>query len=438
MKAEFHIGNRNRLYEALPEGTMLLVFSGRAPRKTADEFYPFFAHRNFVYLTGLEKEGFVLMAVKADGEVHESVFIQPKDFMKERWTGVRLSPEEVLEKSGIQDIRYVNNFETDLGHILRHAHVDNIAMDLHKEEPADQDHPAMQMSEYMRKNYPGLRLINIMPIMKKLRVNKQPCEIEAMRKAVKITREGIIAMMRNSHPGMYEYQYKAEWDRALTWNGVLSPAFPSIISAGKNNFCIHYYEYMGRANDGDMILNDVAAIYDNCVNDVSRGWPANGKYTEKQRKLYMCAYNTSQYMFSIIKPGMPMKDVDLIARHYCCEELKKIGLLESYDEIGKYMWHGGAHHIGYDTHDQVDATGLIQPGWVFCVDIGIYCEEWGIGFRIEDNCLVTEDGCENLTASIPRSIEEIEALMAETDHSPIDGNEYGGETPVRPAEYVCG
>ena len=110
---------------------------------------------------------------------------------------------------------------------------------------------------------------------------------------------------------------------------------------------------------------------------------------------------------------MLMDDVDKTARRYCYEQLKKIGLLSSYDEIGKYMWHGGAHHVGYDVHDVVDALGKpIAPNMVFCVDIGIYAEELGIGFRVEDNCLVTPTGAENLSASVPRTIEDIEAVMA--------------------------
>ena len=91
--------------------------------------------------------------------------------------------------------------------------------------------------------------------------------------------------------------------------------------------------------------------------------------------------------------------------------------MKSYDEIGKYMWHGGAHHIGYDVHDVVDMTHPVAPGMVFCVDIGIYCEDWGIGFRVEDNCLVTENGCVNLSAVIPRKLEDIEDYMAQFPHT---------------------
>lgn len=108
---------------------------------------------------------------------------------------------------------------------------------------------------------------------------------------------------------------------------------------------------------------------------------------------------------------MPMKEVDTMIRRFNAERLVEAGVLASVDEIGKLMWHAGAHHIGYDVHDMVKMPETVQPNMVFCVDIGVYHEEWGIGFRLEDNCLVTENGCENLSAAIPRTVEEIEAVM---------------------------
>ncbi|MCD7739056.1 MAG: M24 family metallopeptidase [Lachnospiraceae bacterium] len=118
-------------------------------------------------------------------------------------------------------------------------------------------------------------------------------------------------------------------------------------------------------------------------------------------------------MMKLSRPGMKMKDVDATIRSYNAERLMEAGVMTSADQIGTYMWHGGAHHIGYDVHDVIETPEVLAPGMVFCVDVGIYHEEWGIGFRLEDNCLVTEDGCENLSAAIPRTIEEIEAVMAE-------------------------
>ncbi len=410
MDSAFHQTNRDKLYASLEDGTLALIFSGVEVRKTQDENYPFYADRNFVYLTGIERERFILMAEKDGGQVKETMFILPPDAHAERWTGRRMKAEEVFQRSGIETCRYVDEFPAVLHTKMKTGHFHTVAMDFYKCEQTDRDTEPFRMARTIRRDYPAVKLVDISRRMKQMRALKTPGEIAAMREAAKITGAGITAMMRASRPGLYEYQLKAEFDYALAQHGCLAPAFPSIVSAGQNNFCIHYYDYMGKVQDGDMVLADVGAKYDNLFNDVSRGWPANGKFSERQRQLYGCAYRTSQHMFSIIKPGMPMADVDRLAREYNYGQLKELGLCHSYEEVGKYIWHGGAHHVGYDVHDLVEAE-TVQPGMVFCVDIGIYCEEWGIGFRLEDNCLVTEDGCENLTVAIPRTIEDIEATI---------------------------
>lgn len=413
MDRSFHIENRQSLYKRLPAGSIAVIFSGSAPRKTADEYYPFFADRSFVYLTGVEKQGLILMARIDEGGASETLYILPPDLIAERWTGNRIKAGEVLEKSGIAQCRYVDDFAADLKKLAESGDYSRLYLDLHKLTPDEAPSPAYRQAREAARLYPFLQIGNLNPHLRTLRTIKKPCEIEAMRKAEAITAEGIMAMMKASRPGMYEYQYKAVWDYTLAQHGVLNPMFPSIICAGKNNFCIHYYDYRGQANDGDMVLNDVGAVWDNVGTDVSRGWPVNGKYSERQRLLYQCAYNTSNHMFSIIKPGMLMKDVDATVRRFNFGQLKELGLCDRFEDVGKYIWHGGAHHVGFDTHDTVNCPPdmPIAPGMVFCVDVGIYCEDWGIGFRLEDNCLVTENGCENLSVATPRSIEDIEAVM---------------------------
>lgn len=412
MNREFHAGNRSRLYEMMKPNSLLAMFAGEEIRKTNDEYYLFFTDRSFLYLTGLDGKESVLLAMKdAEGSVTERVYILPPDARAERWNGRRIQPAEAEEKSGIGDVRYVAAFENDFHMLATGGNYENIYLDLYRASPADIDRPAHKFLRSIQKEYPYLKVENANVMVRKLRTIKQPCEIEAIRKAEVITRDGILAMMKASKPGMYEYQYKAEFDHALGQHSAEGPAFPSIVSAGKNNFCIHYYSYTGQAQDGDMILNDVGAQYDSLMTDVSRGWPCNGKFSEKQRILYTCALETSNYMFSIIRPGMRMDDVDATIRRYNAERMVEAGVIKSVDEIGTYMWHGGAHHVGYDVHDVIEKPEFIAPGMVFCVDVGIYHEEWGIGFRLEDNCLVTEDGCENLSVNIPRTIEEIEAVM---------------------------
>ena len=413
LNSSFFTENRQALCKRLEKGSLAVVFSGAAPRKTNDEYYPYFTNRNFMYLTGIDQSDATLV-VRLEDNTEEALFIPPPDVLAERWYGRRVKDTETQALSGIANIQFSGEFDTFLNRCLLSGMYSTLYLPLFKYKADEGDGPEYRLARYIQDRYPHITIRDLMPQLKALRLIKKPCEIAAMREAQKDTREGITAMMRASKPGMMEYEYKAEFDYALMKRGVITPAFPPIISAGKNNFSIHYHSYSGQALDGDLILNDVGAWRDNLMTDVSRGWPCNGKYTERQRLLYQCAYETSNYMFSIIKPGMPMGDVDGKARRYNYERLHDIGLCKSFEDAGTYIWHGGAHHVGFDVHDVVAVTPStpIAPGMVFSVDIGIYCEEWGIGFRLEDNCLVTETGCENLSKNTPRSIEEIEAVMA--------------------------
>ncbi len=413
MDSSYFTANRRRLAEALEPGSLAVLFSGEEIRKTNDEYYPFFADRNFVYLTGLTcKEAVLLLRKERDGCVQERLYLLAPDAYAERWTGRRVKPQEAAAISGIAEVRYAGAFRGDLHALATGGRYEKLYLDLYRCSPEDPDRPAQRLRAFAQREYPFLQIGNANLPLRALRTIKQPCEIEALRQAEIITGEGIRAMMKLSRPGLYEYQYKAAFDHALGQHGPSVQGFPPIISAGSNNFCIHYYGYTGQAQDGDMILNDVGAQYQNMITDVSRGWPCNGKFTQRQRLLYECALKTSDYMFSIIRPGMRMQDVDATIRSYNAQRLVEAGVMTCVDEIGTYMWHGGAHHIGYDVHDVVQTPEILAPGMVFCVDVGIYHEAWGIGFRLEDNCLVTQTGCENLSAGIPRTVEQIEAVMA--------------------------
>lgn len=411
MTSAYYMSNRRRFYENMESGSVLILFSGREIRKTSDEFYPFFAERNFVYMTGLECREAVLVAVKDAEAVSECLYILPPDMMAERWTGRRVKPCEAEAVSAVSDIRFVSAFEEDIRILLRSGNYGKVYLDCRLYAPDDIMRLSHGFAGHLTREYPNVEIGDASMILRRLRLIKTPEEIAALREAEKKTKAGILAMMKASHPGMWEYQYKAEFDRALGQFGPEGPGFPSIISAGENNFCIHYYSYTGQAKDGDMVLNDVGAQHDHMITDVSRGWPCNGRFTDRQKLLYECALATSDYMFSIIRPGMRMEDVDATIRRYNFERLKDAGVLNSFDEIGKLMWHGGSHHIGYDVHDAVERPEILTPGMAFCVDVGIYHEEWGIGFRLEDNCLITESGCENLSRDIPRTVYDLETIM---------------------------
>ncbi len=412
MEQTYYVGNRQRLYQGMEDNSVLVLFSGHTPRQSADQTYTFFCNRNFLYATGCDEESIILLVEKRDETIRETLYLQRPDPLAERFSGKRLKADEAIAISGIERIAFLDQFQREFHLCVSRSQIERLYLDLTRltpTEPANEEH---RFAHSCQRDYPAMAVKNIHLRFCQLRKIKQPCEIAAMRQSIRVTGEAILAMMRASRPGMWEYQYKAIFDHVLTDHGVLEPGFRPIISAGQNNFYIHYYAYSGQAQEGDLILNDVGARWKGMVNDVSRAWPCSGKFTERQRLLYECALRTSDHMFDIIKPGMQHADVDRLIREYNYELLHQLGLVDSYDEVGKLMWHGGAHHVGLDVHDDVVRGGKLEPDMIFCVDIGIYCEEWGIGFRLEDNCLITEDGCENLSRGIPSTIDEIEAAMA--------------------------
>ena len=182
MKAEFHKGNRERLYAKLPSGSLLVMFSGEEITKTNDEYYPFFADRSFVYLTGLEcKEAVLLAAKDAEGSVEERIYILPPDAFAERWTGVRVKPYEATEISGAEDIRSNEKFETDFRALANSGNYGHLYLDLFRINAKDIDRPAQRFLNYVQQQVPFFTIGNANALVRELRLIKQPCEIEALR-----------------------------------------------------------------------------------------------------------------------------------------------------------------------------------------------------------------------------------------------------------------
>jgi Xaa-Pro aminopeptidase len=228
---------------------------------------------------------------------------------------------------------------------------------------------------------------------------------------MQITEAGIRRMMQFAKPGQMEYEIEAEFNNELVANGQCRPALPSIIASGERNFYMHYASLNGRVLDGDLVLTDVGAAFDEYCTDISRVFPANGLFSERQAQIYQVAYAANRAIMAQVRPGVPFNMPNKVCRGIAYEGLKALGLLEDLADIGRYIWHGTTHHVGLDTHDVGGYDEPMAENMVFTVDAGIYIREWGIGLRIEDNVLVTANGCDNLSASIPATIDEIETLM---------------------------
>lgn len=412
MDKDFYMENRRKLAETLEEGDLMLFFSGESVRKTADENYPFFTNRNFLYLSGVQQEQSALLLHRHNGDLLERLFALTPDPAREVWTGRRCTWDELADLSGITQIEEIGTLERVIDGLLAARPAVTLWLCFDALMPERAFDLERHFAERISARHPHVAIRNSYPVVCSLRKIKSPGEIEAIRRGMAITAAGIARLMNAARPGKMEYELEAEFYRELAAHGQRRTAFPPIIASGERIFYLHYSSLMGQVADGELILTDVGAPYDEYCTDISRVFPANGRFSQRQAELYRVAYEANRAVMAQVRPGVPFSMPNRVCREVSFAGLKALGLLDDFADIGKYVWHGVTHHVGLDTHDVGGYEEPMAEHMVFTVDAGIYVREWGIGLRIEDNVCVTAAGGENLSAAIPATIEEIEALMA--------------------------
>ena len=412
MNQRFFIENRRKLTAHMTENDAMLFFSGESQRRSADENFPFFTNRNFLYLTGIKQEQSVLLLRKKGDLLRERLFVNKPDLEQEVWTGRRFTQTEIHEISGLEEVEDIRNLDRELEEMFSFEHVPTLwlCFDAHASERSFDIE--REFAKRAQGRHPHIAVRNSYPLLSSMRKIKTPEEIDAIRKAMKITEAGIRRMMRVARPGMMEYELEAEFNHELAAHGQRRTAFPSIVAGGERIFYLHYANPVSVLSEGELILSDVGAVYDEYCTDVSRVFPANGRFSEQQAQIYQVAYTANRAVMEQVRPGVDFPQLNRTCREVSFEGLKALGLLNDFADIRKYVWHGAIHHVGLDTHDVGGYEEPMSENMVFTVDAGIYVREWGIGLRIEDNVLVTAEGCEDLSAAIPSTIEEVENLMA--------------------------
>ncbi|WMM23613.1 aminopeptidase P family protein [Tissierella sp. MB52-C2] len=411
MNKEFFTRNRKALEKNLDDNSILLLFSGTAPYKSADELYQFIPNRNFYYLAGIDRNKIIFLMSKIDGKVSEKLFIERPDPVMAKWVGATITEEESMEESGIEDIDYLDKFEGTFSSILSRNKIEKIYLDLERQEISTSITESQAFAKMAIEKYPYMQIKNIYYDIAALRMIKSEEEIELIRKAIEITNEGIMNMLDNIKPNMMEYEIEAYFDFTLKKNGITNRAFPTIAASGENATILHYVDNNSKSEDGDLVLFDLGAQYKYYNGDISRTFPINGKFTERQKQIYNIVLKAQKAVEEAVKPGLPYKELNEIAKQVLAEGCKELGLIKEDEELSKYYYHGVSHYLGLDTHDVGEYNVELKPGMVITNEPGLYIEEEGIGIRIEDDLLITEDGCENLSKYIIKSVEEIEAYM---------------------------
>ena len=421
---------RKKLSELVLDDSVILLCSSNIKSRNSDSDYPFRQDSNFYYLSGFNEPESIIVIRPSAKKRKYVIFCRDRDPLREQWDGFRSGQDGAREVYGADEAYSISLINEIMPELLEGSK--NIYYSM--SSPCGLDKRINIWVDQIRLNTragaePPQNLLSLDSIIHEMRLLKSDEEIEVMKQAAEITTEAHIRAMKAVKPGMFEYQLEAEYLYAFNKNGARAPAYNSIVGGGNNACILHYVENNSELKDGDMVLVDAGCEYKYYASDVTRTFPVNGSFTEEQKQIYSVVLEAHKQSMDQLKPGNKWnlaheKSVEVIV-----EGLIELGIIkgskqEAIDtgEYSKYYMHRIGHWLGMDVHDvgsykQDGDWRDLEPGMVMTIEPGIYIldslegveDKWkGIGVRIEDDVLVTQEGFEVLTPDIPRSIEEVE------------------------------
>lgn len=391
--------NRSKLAELMTPGSVVLIHSGVAKTRSRDQNYPFRAHSDFFYLTGITQEENLLVFSpdNPDPGLRELLFIGKSTPKSELWTGPLPGKEEVSHLSGIGEIRWLEEKNAFLEVQLQRATM-----------------------VYSDQEFIHVNKMPLAPLMEKLRMFKEPEEIHEIRKSISITHSAFLEVLERVKPGVWEYQVEAEIIGTFIKKGAAGHAYDPIVASGKNALILHYVLNSAQCRDGEMLLMDFGAEVNNYAADCSRTIPVSGRFSPRQREIYDAVLRVFRQARSMMMPGTVLADFHQHVGALWEEEHIALGLysredakvLPDQDPPWKsYYMHGTSHSLGLDVHDPFDRSRAFEPGMVLTCEPAIYIPEEQIGIRLENNILISSDGPVDLMEDIPIEADEIEELM---------------------------
>lgn len=428
-----YIRRRCRLFNQLPNNSIVIIPTAKENIRSADTDYLFQPDRDFYYLTGFNEPEAVAVFIK--NEKNQFIlFNRAKNLQQEQWVGKFSGQQGAIENYHADESYAIAEFQQRLPRLL--ADKEHLYYPWGKHGDVDQL-LAQQVSAIRDKERMGFKapnaINNIEPIIHEMRLIKSAAEIEKLKYVCQASAEAHIAAMRACQPGMFEYQLQAEFSYVLQQQGCLEFAYPPIVAAGDNACILHYVDNSAKIESGDLVLNDVGGEYHYYAADITRTFPANGKFSEEQKQVYQVVLQAQLAGMETLRPGNSRQHfIDAVAR-VITEGLMSLGILQGKLEnllaekaYSAYYPHSPGHWLGLDVHDLGaylvnGQQRQFEPGMVVTNEPGIYIPSgqtgvdkkwWGIGVRIEDDVLITDDGPQVLTATVPRQVEEIEQLMA--------------------------
>ncbi len=418
MNLNEYLQRRNLLFSKLADNSVTIIGSWPEQKLNGDVEYVYKQNPNLYYLTGwMEPHTILILEKNNESNTKTTMFVPSKDPSMEVWTGKRNGPEGAVSKFGV-DEAYDNTSFKDMKNQLMLIH-----------STIYYDCPDNNSNEWNSIMHMDINKIDLAPIIELQRVKKTGYEVDVIRRSCQLSAKAHMLAMMSAHPGMNECQLDGLINGYLMWHGDKRLAYPNIVASGNNATTLHYDKNDDIMEDGELVLIDSGGELEYYASDITRTFPVNGKFTKEQAEIYQIVLDAQQSCIDYVKPGITVWDLHELSCRVIVSGLLKIGLLfgtiddniknESYK---KFYMHNIGHWMGIDVHDckSVDRkTVKLEPGFVFTVEPGIYISNdsdvpdayRGIGVRIEDDVVVTVNGCEVLSKDVPKEIPEIEKLV---------------------------
>lgn len=417
---EFHRRNRERFIEQMPDSALALFFAADVKNRSNDTDYLYRQDNALYYLSGLREPAAVLILFKHPVSVgtvktQELLFVQPRNPSEEIWTGRRLGKEGARDALRLAATETSDHFDTFLEAFFK-AEGQQFKTVMFPSGQRGAIPEAQRKAEALFRSK-GFFVQSAFPILAKMRVTKSPEEVRLIQKATEIAIAAHLQAIMSCEPEMHEYELAAVAEYVFKKMGCAYTAYPSIVGSGENSVILHHNASHKKMKAGELVVMDMAGEYLGYASDITRTIPVSGSFTKEQREIYELVLAAQTAAIAECKVGAPFHAPHLKAVEVIADGLVKLGVIQTRNEYRQYFMHGTSHHVGLDVHDP--NFGTLGENQIITVEPGIYiapgspCDKkwWNIGVRIEDVVLITKEGCIVLSAALPKTVPELEALM---------------------------
>lgn len=419
---DLFIVNRQRFVQKMLSGSVAVFNSNDIMPTSADGTMPFIQQSDIYYLSGIDQEESILCIFPEawDPQQREILFLKETNEEIAIWEGDKLTKEQAREISGITTIYWLSQFENILASLLFQAKAVYLNSNEHLRAAHKVETRDDRFARWCREKYPLHQYERSQPILHAIRVIKSDFEISQIQSAIDITETTFRRVLKFVKPGVYEFEIEAEMIHEFVRHRSRRFAFQPIIASGYNACVLHYIENKDVCKAGDLVLMDFGAEYGNYNADLTRCIPVNGRFTERQKAVYQSVLKVQREAMKMLTPGNTIPEYHQEVGKIMESELVGLGLLSKTEiknqnpanpAYKKYFMHGTSHHLGLDVHDYGYPQMKMEAGMVFTVEPGIYIREEGLGIRLENDVVITNDGVIDLMKNTPIEIEEIEDLM---------------------------